>query len=859
MLSGRLRILLLLLLLGAPLVGVSIWQWNAIRTNPLAAALGALAYVILIAALAFPGKVWEDLQGRWSKSAADWIDIEVRLLFSPFRRSYYQTLRYRHRVFNVRGLRTQGTYTLELEKVFVDLRLAPQNPQAVSADLLHKGTSLGKLSIWDLLSSGVEAHKTLVIIGPPGSGKTTLLQHLILTYVDNAQRKYNRRARAFIPIFLFLRDHKQRIVSDSPPTLAELATEQESKLGPPDHWFKRKLERNKCLVLLDGLDEVADESDRRKVVEWTDKQIELFGGNRFIITSRPYGYKTSPLKNATVLEVQPLSIAQVKNFVENWYLANEILSFGKDDPGVRETAVKNATDMMRRLRSAPALSALAVNPLLLTMITMVHRYRGALPGRRVELYAEICDVLLGHWRSAIGLADPLTAGQKRAILQPLALYLMKNKRREIKTAEAADVIRESLKRVGSTASDDPVKFLQEVEKESGLLLEREVDEYTFAHQTFQEYLASVQLLETHDDLLLHQNVNDSWWHETIRLYAAQADATDIIRNCLAVSDDPVAALTLAYEISLEARSVELAIRNQLDNQLTAGLDSEDSDHRRLAAQVMLSRRLSHLLRISDTVEIDSSYISCAEYQLFIDDKLKQGDYHQPDHWKSTSFPDSCGREPVTGVRPSDARAFCDWLNERDSTKADSHYRLPTPNEVEQNPVEPPMGETPDNPLYSPQVGTWTQPAPSTVSGVRTRPSISALDLARDLDLDLDLDLGLDLARARGRANELAQALERTLDRARALDRERIESLLIMSILFLYNALFVQGSADQSKSLIRELTSGQRRGRKNNLENGRVKSLVICLSLLLLRERIIGNLSAWEGIRIVRERIEPEHE
>ncbi|MEU7661934.1 hypothetical protein AB0B60_26120, partial [Streptomyces lincolnensis] len=31
------------------------------------------------------------------------------------------------------------------------------------------------------------------------------------------------------------------------------------------------------------------------------------------------------------------------------------------------------------------------NPLLLTMIANVHRYRGQLPGSRAELYAEMCD------------------------------------------------------------------------------------------------------------------------------------------------------------------------------------------------------------------------------------------------------------------------------------------------------------------------------------------------------------------------------------------------------------------------------------------------------------------------------------
>jgi predicted NACHT family NTPase len=56
---------------------------------------------------------------------------------------------------------------------------------------------------------------------------------------------------------------------------------------------------------------------------------------------------------------------------------------------------------------------MALNPLLLTMIATVHCYRGALPGRRVELYDEICDVLLGKRSEYKGIIEPLTAHQKK--------------------------------------------------------------------------------------------------------------------------------------------------------------------------------------------------------------------------------------------------------------------------------------------------------------------------------------------------------------------------------------------------------------------------------------------------------------
>ena len=39
----------------------------------------------------------------------------------------------------------------------------------------------------------------------------------------------------------------------------------------------------------------------------------------------------------------------------------------------------------------------------------------------------------------------------------------------------------------------------------------------------------------------------------------------------------------------------------------------------------------------------------------------KGNYYQPDHWLSFQFPTGQGQTPVAGVRPKDAKAFCDWL------------------------------------------------------------------------------------------------------------------------------------------------------------------------------------------------------
>ena len=118
---------------------------------------------------------------------------------------------------------------------------------------------------------------------------------------------------------------------------------------------------------------------------------------------RALGYRDNPLSGVNVLDVRPFNSEQVTSFVQRWYVANEIKAQQRDDPGVRKDARTGARDLLDRLHGAPALSDLAVNPLLLTMIATVHRYRSSLPGRRVELYAEICEVSLGKRQQSRGI------------------------------------------------------------------------------------------------------------------------------------------------------------------------------------------------------------------------------------------------------------------------------------------------------------------------------------------------------------------------------------------------------------------------------------------------------------------------
>jgi Sulfatase-modifying factor enzyme 1 len=176
------------------------------------------------------------------------------------------------------------------------------------------------------------------------------------------------------------------------------------------------------------------------------------------------------------------------------------------------------------------------------------------------------------------------------------------------------------------------------------------------------------------------------------------------------------------------------------------------------------------------IYVDTSLITCAEYQLFIDNQQARGKWHQPDHWKQASFEKGQAQKPILGIRPSDARAFCDWLTKRESGLW--QYRLPKKGEVQFETTHPPEGwQTP--------IGFWEdgedmftwiprRSAHDEQFSQKTDQSLSPLDLdlhrirqirntrEENRVISLHHDLISDLARAIDLTRDLAHDLKRDL-------------------------------------------------------------------------------------------------
>ncbi|MGY0018784.1 NACHT domain-containing protein [Streptomyces sp. cg35] len=653
---------------------------DLVREHYVVAAVLFLGYAVVLTAGRFAGGFARDLVAMRRRRWLDSADSALSRRMSSFGRVYTQFLAQSLRVMEQKGLATIGHYAPELDDVYVNVSLAYRAPGQIPEDVLTDHPTDERRSITDFLDG--EQGQVLAVVGAPGTGKTTLLRHT----ARRACLARERRTRG-VPVLLYLRSVADDLVANERLPLADVIR---SGLGryaqeEPPGWFEERLEAGDCLVLLDGLDEVADLLDRRIVVNWVERQIKEYPGNDYVITSRPRGYLSAPVEGATVLQTRQFTDEQMARFIHSWYLAVERHASPEGAEDTTSRAEDQAGDLLTRLRANPDLYDLTVNPLLLTMIANVHRYRGALPGSRADLYREICQVMLWRRHDAKQLVVQPRGAQKETVLRELAFKMMTARTATHSRSQCEEALRQVLPRVSAQLTAEA--FLDDVSS-NGLLVEREKGLYGFAHLTIQEYLAAEHVREKGLVETLVDAVEDDWWRECTLLYAAGADVGPVVEAGLRAGS--VSALALAFECAEEGNELDPELRARLERLLDAPADARfDDEHRKLVDGVFLLRRLRGTKRTGDGGRLCAP-VDAHTYARFLRDR---------GGWDGAARPDCADvpadHEVVTGVRWRDARAFVDWVNE--TVGGPARFRLPHTAEMDPQQVydvwtaEPPDG------------------------------------------------------------------------------------------------------------------------------------------------------------------------
>ena len=459
--------------------------------------------------------------------------------------------------FTTEGYKPSNIFVPLLNEVFVPLDLSNnfyRNLQGESLPL-PQGLKWDKstlelidkegLKIWDVLKQANKypAFKRLAVIAWGGFGKTTLLRHITYIYIKKKEKRY--QAPKLLPVLIFFRKWQKTIATENDldlPTLIEIyhipnLPESEGFNLPPN-WARNHLKNGKLLVMFDGFDEVKEDW-RIQVSEWLGKQMNNYQDTIFILTSRPSGYKhfITEYKLKAELFVKPFNQAQQERFINNWYWCQERYARGGRDTGdVKEEAKNNANNLLQQLKERPELDDLAKNPLLLNMITTLHRSypREELPRRRSDLYREVVSLQLGNRPLAKRIKLLLPADEAQQVLQKLALYMVQENKPAVNYNLLFSLVEYSGKSFDNSL--DIKEFIKQIIDVSELLVKRD-ENYEFAHLSFQGYLASKEIIETKQEDLLINHWQESWWRETILLFSAQVNPNNLLRQLIDIRSD----------------------------------------------------------------------------------------------------------------------------------------------------------------------------------------------------------------------------------------------------------------------------------------------------------------------------------
>ena len=346
-----------------------------------------------------------------------------------------------------------------------------------------------------------------------------------------------------------------------------------ANVGLPPKWSENQLSKGRMIVMFDGFDEVKPEW-RESVSRWLDNQMRYYQKSVFILTSRPGGYKDYVAANppSSKLFVKPFNAKQRERFVRQWYLTQERYArAGRDTPEVAQIVESSTANLLQQLKERPELEILAKNPLLLNMIANLHRsYAGQrLPQRRSELYQDICTLQLKDRPRERGIDMLVPFPKSQQVLQKIALKLVSQNQTSIKWQELESGISDHLQSL-DFSHIEASKFLNKIVEVSELIVKRDED-YEFAHLSFQGYLAAAEIKEQKQEHLLLENWQASWWKETILLYCAQVNPSNLIRAFLNVGNQE--AVNLAYECLKESpRKVSSELEAELQ-QLESGVQN----------------------------------------------------------------------------------------------------------------------------------------------------------------------------------------------------------------------------------------------------------------------------------------------
>ena len=422
--------------------------------------------------------------------------------------------------------------------------------------------------------------RRVFVRGEAGSGKTTTLRYVAWALTcalrareagdEDAARRLGFEPPFPVPMLVELRNFWIELRD---LTLKELRNTDASTLQSyleritADHggssWLARASRTGRVAFLLDGLDEIADDTVRGRAIEIILSFLDKNADNVFVLSSRPEGFtdedeaRLTDKGRLTRTDVRPLDDTLRRAFVSRYFEA--IVQPVSEAKGI-------TADFERRLaRCDPEVGTLARTPVLLTAMAVVHQGGGGLPEKRAALCDQCVDLLADAWdlrrpgdrdvAEQLARHVPVTTGDRGAqvssdeklrLFRRLAWKMQETGRLDLPEGDALAVVRDALPKIAGDADekDRQRSILTHLAHRSGLVEERG-GTYRFRHRLFQQFLAARRLtFEGGIDAvspaeILADHLAHPTWREVTRLFmtfyagtspdAAREHLRDILR------------------------------------------------------------------------------------------------------------------------------------------------------------------------------------------------------------------------------------------------------------------------------------------------------------------------------------------